>query len=283
MTDDERKIGPTYRVLSQDLYATDMHGEEIGIRQDELWRSKSRQFSSDAEIIGQVKETDRDDPDKALADKEKTGFIIRRESLWSKRDDKLERRLVAKLFTNSGGWFATIEEMVAEELANSYASDEPLMSFSVITDDNEYLTHIRQMKRGRITTENFGFFILGPDNSFQVFRIEGIRASAGDDYRVISLSENQEVARIDSKFGDIGGEFEVLVKDPVLANNRWFCRVLQCFSVVIKHRMDIKSKIDEILKSWRDGKRVIQQHRYEVSLLGNPRKLTLSREEFEEI
>lgn len=56
---DPRKIGPVYRVLSQDLYGTGFHHEEMGFRQAEMWRSKSRQFSRDADIIGKNRRTSK--------------------------------------------------------------------------------------------------------------------------------------------------------------------------------------------------------------------------------
>lgn len=105
----------------------------------------------------------------------------------------------------------------------------------------------------------------------------------GDDFNVIRLSGNQKVAHIDSKFGDIGGEFEVNVKDPVLAENEWFCRVLQCFSVMIAYRTAIRDKINKGISLWKKEKKIPKQHRYEISLLANPRKLTLKLDELEDV
>ncbi len=279
---EERKIGPVYKVYSQDLYVTDMHSEEIGIRQDEVWRSKSRQFSADAEIIGKIEEAVVD-ADGKLPDKEKTGFIILRNSLWEDEPNEFQRRLVLKLFTNSGGWIATAEEMVAQEVANSFASDEPLIALSVFTRDNEFITRLQQVNRGKLTTESYSFFLLGPNKTFDIYRIEGIRGSAGDDYRVIKLSGGETVAEIDSKFGDLGGEFEVKIKDPVLAKNQWFCRILQCFSVVVKYRTKMQDKIRKIMKAISKGEEEIYQDRFELSLLVNPRKLALDYDEFDDI
>lgn len=282
-TEKKRKVGPVYRVFSQDLFATGFHGDEIGIRKAEIWRSKSRQFSRDADIIGKISESRRKSTEKKLPSLKKVGFIIMRSSLWEGEKDELQRRLVTKLFSNRGGWIATIEEMVAEEIALSYSSDEPLKCYSVITKDTEVVTYIRQVRRGSMSTENYSFYILGPKKTYEVFRIEGKRATLGDDFHVLRLASNKVVAEIDSKFGDIGGEFVVSVKDPVLASNNWFCRVLQCFSITIWYRIVLRDKIAKIMKEWQRGKHDPTLHRYEVSLLANPRKLTLSTEEFEEV
>jgi hypothetical protein len=281
--DKTRKVGPVYRVLSQDLYITGFHADEMGFRQDEIWRSKSRQFSKDADIIGKIEEAKKKPGSRRLTPRKKTGFIILRSSVWEGEKDELARRLVVKLFSNRGGWTATIEEMVAEELAVSYSSNDPLLSYSVIVKDTEVVTYIRQVRRGGLSTENYSFYILGPRNTFEVFRIEGKRATLGDDFHVIRLATGDVVAEIDSKFMDIGGEFVVSIKDPVLADNSWFCRVLQCFSVTIWYRVKMRGRVEKRMKMWEKGKYVPKMHRHETSLLANPRKLTLSREEFEEV
>jgi hypothetical protein len=283
MPDDDRKIGPVYRVFSQDLYATDLHSDEMGMRQAEVWRAKSRQFSKDAEIIGKISEAQRKSHKDDMPDLEKSGFIILRDSLWNNAPDELSRRLVIKLFSNRGGWIATLEEMIAEEYTLSYTSGLPIVSFVIMTSESEIVTHIRQTLKGAFGMESFTFFMLGPEKTFDVFRIERKRVSAGIDYKVVRLKGEDDVAEIDSKLGDIGGEFQVKIKDPVLAKNEWFCRVLQCFAVMNRFRDDIKEKIDKGLRKWLKGKYDPRLHRHEISLLANPRKLSLSLEELEEI
>lgn len=279
----ERKVGPVYRVLSQDLYSTDLHSDEFGVRQQEVWRSKSRQFTKDAEIIGKIVERRFDEKIERLSNPEKVGFLTLRSSLLKGELNEASKRLVVKLFSDSGGWLATIEEMVAESYALSYATDEPMLTFLVIVDDVEIMTYIRQVQRSGFSTETYSFYILGPNNTFEVFRIEGKRGTLGDDFKVIRLNGGEEVAAIDSKFGDIGGEFVVEIKDPVLANNNWFCRVLQCFSSVIRFREEAHKRHEHFIKQWEKGKVEPLQHRYEISLLANPRKLTLSLDELEEV
>ncbi|MGY5863479.1 MAG: hypothetical protein RTV41_02685 [Candidatus Thorarchaeota archaeon] len=278
----DRKVGPVYRVFSQDLYSTGFHAEEIGFRQEEVWRSKSRQFSKDADIIGKIDEGRRTDDKQKLPPVKKVGFIILRQSLWGKADD-LDKRLVIKLFSNSGGWIATMEEMVAEEYAMSFASDQPLIAFTVLSRESEFVTWVKQFRRGGMSTENYSFYIIGPKGTFEAFRIEGARVSMGDDFNVIRLNGHKIVASVDSKFGDLGGEFSVKIKDPVLASNEWFCRVLQCFSIMILFRGKIREKINDGFHKWKKGKWEPKQHRYEVSLLANPRKLTLKTNELEEV
>ncbi len=284
MGDDEKRGGRTvYRVFSQDLYMTSLHGDEIGVRQTEQWRSRSRQFTKDSDIIGRISEARLKQGEKKLPDLEKSGFMVLRQSMWNNAPNVMSKRFVVKMFSESGGWIGTIEEMIAEEFANSHAMDEAQLTFAVLTNENEVVTYIREMHRGSMSTEVYGFFLPGPNNSFEVFKIEGKRASAGDDFKVVLLSHDTEVAEIDSKFGDIGGEFVVKIKDEILADNEWFCRILQAFSIAIRYRIEIKERLKKALKLWKKKGEGPAQHRYELSLLANPRKLTLKRDEFEEV
>ena len=143
---DPRKIGPVYRVFTQDLYGTGFHLEEMGFRQAEMWRSKSRQFSKDADIVGKIMEQRRPKDKKRLTKPERVGFIILRQSLWKHAKDPLDKRLVVKLFSNKGGWIATMEEMLAEEYAISFAAYQPLVAFTVLSRENEIITWVKQQK-----------------------------------------------------------------------------------------------------------------------------------------
>jgi hypothetical protein len=284
MTDDERRGGKTvFRVFSQDLFRTGLHSEEIGIHQVDQWRARSRQFTKDAQIIGRISEAKTKKEGDKLSPLEKTGFITLRESTWNQAQNEFEKRFVVKMFSESGSWLATIEEMVADEYALSHAMNHPLLSFVVLTSENELVTYVREMYRGSISTESYGFYIAGPDGNFEVFRIEGKRATAGDDFRVVLLSRDTEVADIDSKFGDIGGEFAVRIRDAVLAENEWFCRILQAYSVAIRYRSEMHERLKKGLELWEKKGEGPRQNRYELSLLANPRKLTLPRDEFEEV
>ncbi|MDF1540501.1 MAG: hypothetical protein P1Q69_16515 [Candidatus Thorarchaeota archaeon] len=284
MTDNEKRGGRTvYKMLSQDLFMTNIHGDEIGVRQTEQWRSSSRQFTKDSDIIGRISEATVKKGENKLPSLEKSGFMVLRQSMWNAAPNEMSKRFVVKLFSDSGGWLGTIEEMIADEFAMSHAMGEPQLAFAVMTKENEVVTYIREMYRGSVSTEVYGFFLPGPNGTFEVFKIEGKRASAGDDFKVVLLSHDVEVAEIDSNFGDIGGEFIVKIKDEILAENEWFCRILQAFSIAIRYRIEMRERLKKGLNLWKKKGEGPPQHRYELSLLANPRKLTLKREEFEEV
>jgi hypothetical protein len=45
----------------------------------------------------------------------------------------------------------------------------------------------------------------------------------------------------------------------------------------------MRKKVEKGMNRWKKAKFEPKQHRHEMSLLANPRKLTLSTEEFEEV
>ena len=61
-----------------DLWKTGAHGIEIGLKQDEQHRAKSRQFSKGTDIIGEYKEGD------------KKGYVTYRTGPWDDEKDDLK-------------------------------------------------------------------------------------------------------------------------------------------------------------------------------------------------
>ena len=85
------------RNFTVDMWWTDLHDVEIGFFIHSRHRAKSREFTQDADMIGEV-----------LEGGERTGLISYREGLW-KSEHPGEKRLVLKLFTPSMNWRASME------------------------------------------------------------------------------------------------------------------------------------------------------------------------------
>ena len=66
-----------YKKIVVDFWATGLHGEEIGIRQLEQHRAKSRQFSKDLDIYGSI-----------IEDGNKVGFVGWRTEAWESGIDE---------------------------------------------------------------------------------------------------------------------------------------------------------------------------------------------------
>ena len=68
--------------MTIDFWATDLHGEEVGVRQDAQHRAKSRQFSKDMEIYGALFE-----------DGKKVGFVGWRKEAWESGIDEEDEEI----------------------------------------------------------------------------------------------------------------------------------------------------------------------------------------------
>ena len=94
-----------------DLWLTDLNSVEIGILKQTQHRAKSRQFSKDMDVIGQIKE-----------DGERKGILAYREGLW-KSEDKMQQRLVIKLFSEKMNWRGTLDMMLGRSLQLSHGAN----------------------------------------------------------------------------------------------------------------------------------------------------------------
>ena len=79
------------------LWLTDSNTTEIGIYQQDRYRAKSRQFTKDMDILGEVKE-----------DGKRVGLVAYRKDAWKKETD-MKRRMVIKLFTDEVNWRGTMD------------------------------------------------------------------------------------------------------------------------------------------------------------------------------
>ncbi|MGO9805240.1 MAG: hypothetical protein ACLPKH_00710, partial [Rhodomicrobium sp.] len=86
------------------MWWTDLHDVEIGFFIHSRHRAKSREFTQDADVIGEV-----------LEGGERAGLITYREALW-KAEKPGEKRLVLKLFTPSMNWRASMEMLVGRSV-----------------------------------------------------------------------------------------------------------------------------------------------------------------------
>ena len=79
------------RTFTVDMWWTDLNDVEIGFFIHSRHRAKSREFTQDSDVIGEV-----------LEGGQRAGLISYREGLW-KSENPGEKRLVLKLFTPSMG------------------------------------------------------------------------------------------------------------------------------------------------------------------------------------
>ncbi|MHA1270256.1 MAG: hypothetical protein ACTSPY_10755 [Candidatus Helarchaeota archaeon] len=276
----KKKKRNVYRKIIVDFWATSMHGEEIGVRQMEQHRAKSRQFSKDMDIYGAI-----------IEGGEKTGFVGWRKDAWeSGIDEESEEeggeilgpskatigRLVIKTFTDETNWTGTLEEQVTMEIPRSYYA--PLPVFTIIIPRFEFMIRIE-----RIYSRTGNLYVTsliteeGKDKEklFSIFEIDEKLLTFGSDWVVRRRSADKKdiVAELDGKILNIGGKVVIKIYDEELAKNRAFRMLLILFAAMTKYHTRVKKKIKQVRKQIMNGEIQIKPTHQELELMRNPRSI----------
>lgn len=253
------------RKITVDLWKTKLHGEIVGIKQKEEYMAKSRQFSRDLELIGEVKE-------KKKGEEETIGYVGYRKGLWDEEKDELERRLVIKLFSKSMYYQGTLEEMVGREFTRSLSARHDFPSFNLMIDDYDYLIPLNKIRGGWFVPEWFVFRIDDEEGFIPI--ILKHKMGLGIDYRVVNGIGDSQFGIIDGKKFDIGGKYEITLKatDKRLVDNV-LVRVLILFATSLKFHEDIFKKIKKGTKKMKKNEWFPQLSNEEKLLRRNPRAI----------
>ncbi len=255
------------RSFEVELWRTGLHGEKIGFKKTEEYMSKSRQFTRDMNIFGEVKEKGKD-----------VGIIAYRKNIWDEVD-LLTRRLVIRLFSDKGYWQASLEERLPEEISQTIGHGRALSHFSLLIDGYDFLVELRQITKGNFfIPREFTFNLFFNDDIAEPFVIQGKRLSFGDDYvvyRGYNLKKKQRIAFIDGKFMDIGGQWNVHIYDEELAKEKEFYRTLILFAASRRFHKNIYKKLKKYRKDLPKGKvKLPRLSSEEVDLHRNPRRIS---------
>lgn len=260
----EKKKHEIVRKLTVDLWRTRFHGEKFGIKQQaQHRRDKGFQWSKDMEPLGEVTENG-----------EKTRLIGIRKRLWEpekgeSHNTEFERRLIIKAFTQSS-WVGTIEELTAIELKNSAAVSKQLPAFLCILNDVDYTILLEQMRT--IYGRTFSFTIDTGKREFEPMWLREQRFTLGSDWNVHkSSTKGEKIADIDGKFLDVGGEWEIKIFDPDLAQNKAFVETLVFFAATLRFQKEIRKKIDQTIKAIEQEQYQLKIEPQEYDLMKNPR------------
>jgi hypothetical protein len=249
-----------------DFWKTDLHGEEIGIRQKEQQRAKSRQFSKDMDLYGAV-EIDGDD----------AGNIGYRTNEWEEKDlaDGELRRLVIRYFTEATNWIASIEEDSIASLRRSIAHEEELPVFNIFLRGDQNIYKLERVEReyGQMDKVIVQLILEEDSKIVDFFMFDEKRFTIGSDWKVYRPNDDKRIlAEFNSKKFNIGGKVEIKIYDPELAENKNFVNTLILFAALIKFwdnaNDDLKNSFKEII----ENDIVFQPNRFELDLLKNPRR-----------
>ena len=247
------------REFKINLWATDFNDVEIGIMPGTKARAKSRQFTKDMDVIGEVLENGK-----------RTGIVAFREGAWHDRKG-MEKRLVIKLFTASMNWKGTMDLLIGRSLQLSHGADGfPVTAYSINLANHEQIIQLeRSAFKWPMFPEKFSFFILRDGKPF-FYRLRKEVISIGTDYKLFDQNNN-EIGFLDGKLLDIGGLWKVEVDadhgDGAMAS------VLQLFCTMLRYNKQAQWHIADLIDDMHLGQvdPVLESH--EADLYLNPRRV----------
>lgn len=242
-----------------DVWLTDLNATEFGIYKRSRNKAKSRQFTSDMDIFAEVVENDQ-----------RTGLIGYREDLW-KNNQGMDKRLVFKLFTESLGWRATMDLMLARSLQLTIgARGLPVMAYSINTSDDDYIVYLeRSANKWPLMPEHFSFFLM-KDGNPHFYRLQRTLLNLGGDYTLYDQS-GRRVGHLDGKVFSLGGKWN----GRVLADraDKQLLAVLKLFGAMQIFNADCRRHVKRLTADVKAGRLVPQMERQEADLYMNPRRV----------
>lgn len=247
-----------YKHFRVRLWLTDLNPTEVGIYQHTRHQAKSRQFSKDMDIFGEVSE-----------DGERKNFLAFREGLWEK-ESGMERRLVIKLFSASMNWKGTMDLMMGRSLQLTHGAGRfPVLAFSINLANQD---HIIQVERSAYQwigmPEKFSFFVLR-DGKPYFYRLRRKFIGIGIDYHLYD-QHNNKIGKLDGKVLRLGATWHVRVhKEHADAQLR---SVLQLFCGMLKFNDECRDHIRDLVAGMHQGKIHPKIESNESDLYMNPRR-----------
>src|SRR3974390_2381406 len=121
------------RNFTVDLWWTGLNDVEVGFFVHSRHRAKSRQFTQDSDVLGEI-----------LEGGQRTGLITYREALW-KSENPGEKRLVLKLFTPSMNRRASMDMLVGRRVQLSAgAGGFPVIAYSIHIDGMDQVIQLER-------------------------------------------------------------------------------------------------------------------------------------------
>ncbi|MBD3350791.1 MAG: hypothetical protein GF364_04815 [Candidatus Lokiarchaeota archaeon] len=266
-----------YSRMEVDLYKTKMHGAIIGVRQKDQYMSKSRQFTHNMEVKGEIKffygydeenKKERDGYTEVVVldeywwDADKDSELYKRaESNYPEYDPdeyaKIMRRLILKTFIgldeahdeNKGRWTGTIEESQIMSFCLSFGEKDPLPFFWINAPGFKY--RIPLFRTHAVTGERYVFPLFDEDGVVTPYYIEAKRFTPGSDFQVYNAATWEKVAWVDDRSTNIGGKVDVQLfeENDDLNRNRVFRRVLLLFAAASKYFHPLYKNYSKIYKA----------------------------------
>jgi hypothetical protein len=243
--------------IEVDLWKTGVHKVEIGIKKQAEYKSKSRQYTSDTDIIGEYK-SDFD------------GYVTVRTTPWEA--DKPEQRLVIKTFTQSMNWKGTLEEMVALGQTRTLAAGEGMPVFTLNLSNLDRLVQVERIFKPKSLNKAMFSLMFIDDDQYLPYHIEANRLTLGSDWTVKN-HHDEKVADIDGSKFNIGGKWKIKMEDDVEVHPA-LDETLVLFCAFLRYEESVRKRLEENAKKMEGSKEFeIKISDEELYLYDNPRRM----------
>lgn len=239
--------------IKVDLWRTSLHLAEIGIKKREELMSRSRRFTKDMDIIGKVE-----------IDKKDYGFVAYRKGLWEGRD-LIGKRLAIRLFSTDIDYLGALDENIGRSIILSIVNEDPSPAYIITLPGTKIIYSVERLRPRFAETDTYLMTYITDKGVLKPILIKSKRLALGSDWEVIDLCTNKEIAKVDGKVMDIGGEWEI--KTKLEDEDLW--RSLILFATTLRFYDDNKEKIKKIVSAYRNKE--IKLSKTDLSLFYNPR------------
>ncbi|MGB3718039.1 MAG: hypothetical protein WBB38_00510 [Hyphomicrobiaceae bacterium] len=248
-----------WRTFALDIWITDLNSYEFGIYRHSRNRAKTRQFSSDMDIIAEVKEDGR-----------RTGVVAYREDLW-KQKSGMDRRLVLRLFSDKLNWRATMDLLIGRSLQLTVgARGIPITAYAINLHVDKTVIYLeRSANKWPVLPENFSFFVVRDGKPFY-YRLRHDFFSVGGDYTLYDEA-GRKVGHLDGRLFSLGGYWTGKVRADHADNK--LMSVMKLFAASVGFNSACRRHIKRLWKDLRAGKIEPKLERYEAEYYLNPRRV----------
>jgi hypothetical protein len=245
------------RTFTVNMWWTNLNDVEIGFFIHSRHRAKSRQFTQDSDVLGEV-----------LEGGERTGLISYREGLW-KSQNPGEKRLVLKLFTPSMNWRASMDMLVGRSVQLSAgAGGFPVTAFSVHIEGYDQVIQLeRSARKWPGLPEQFSFFLM-VDGEVRLYRLRQDWISLGGDYTLFD-QKGARVGRIKDHVFNFGGRWDVSIAPGQPAQ---LVTLLQLTGAMLKFNAATRRHVSRIARGVARGAIKLALEKQESDLYLNPRR-----------
>jgi len=241
-----------------DLWATDLNDVELGLYKDAQHQAKSRQFTKDMNVIGQVR-----------CDGERTGLIGWREGLWEEGQG-MDRRLVLKLFSETLNWTGSLDLMLGRSLQLTHGAGVPTPAYSLNLARQDHLVQLeRSARKLPLFPESFSFFIIDGDAP-RYYRLRRHRFSLGADYTLID-QRGRRIGILRQRLLNLGGAWKVKLRAD--AADARLEHTLTLFCAMLRFNGRCRRHVAKLYKHMARGRLDTALGHQEEDLYLNPRRV----------